>query len=187
MTRWAVYAPVTKRTSDAVTEYFGFVETSVLAFEDLYGGKLHAAFDRRHPRDVFDVKLLYENEGVMDELFRVFMVYVASSGRPMQACFVQVWGSHRDTGVEFGFVQGVQSAEGRGRLIAGVERFSERDRCEKVWPRRVGIVRGGWRRIVGQMVGRRALAGRVFRCATWRPVRFGTIKQGPPPEFFAPD
>ena len=26
-------------------------------------------------------------------------------------------GSHRDTGVEFSFVQGVQSAEGRGRLI----------------------------------------------------------------------
>ena len=60
---------------------------------------------------------------------------------PMEACFVQVWGSHRDTGVEFGFIQGVQSAEGRDRLIAGVELVSERDWCEKVWPRRVGIVR----------------------------------------------
>ena len=27
--------------------------------------------------------LLYQNEGLTDELFRVFMVYVASSGRPM--------------------------------------------------------------------------------------------------------
>ena len=71
------------KTSDAVTEHFGFVETRVLAFEDLYGGKLHAALDRRHPRDLFDVKLLYENEGITDELFRAFMVYVASSGRPM--------------------------------------------------------------------------------------------------------
>jgi len=42
-----------------------------------------AALDRRHPRDLFDVKLLYENEGLTDDLFRVFMVYVASSGRPM--------------------------------------------------------------------------------------------------------
>lgn len=83
VTRGTVYAPVTMKTSDAVTEHFGFVETSVLAFEDLYGGKLHAALDRRHPRDLFDVKLLYENEGFTDELFRAFMVYVASSGRPM--------------------------------------------------------------------------------------------------------
>ena len=29
------------------------------------------------------MKLLYENEGLTEELFRVFMVYVASSGRPM--------------------------------------------------------------------------------------------------------
>lgn len=50
-----------------------------MAFEDLYGGKLHAALDRRHPRDLFDVRLLYQNEGLTDDLFRVFMVYVASS------------------------------------------------------------------------------------------------------------
>ena len=83
VTRGTVYAPVRMKTSDAVTEHFGFVETRVLAFEDLYGGKLHAALDRRHPRDLFDVKLLYENEGITHELFRAFMVYVASSGRPM--------------------------------------------------------------------------------------------------------
>ena len=64
-------------------ERFGFVEANVLSFEDLYGGKLHAALDRQHPRDLFDVKFLYGNEGLTDDLFRVFMVYVASSGRPM--------------------------------------------------------------------------------------------------------
>ena len=69
--------------SDAVTELFGFVETTVLAFEDVYGGKLAAALDRQHPRDLYDVKLLYENEGLTADLFRAFMVYVASSGRPM--------------------------------------------------------------------------------------------------------
>ena len=83
VTRGAVRPPVLMATSDAATDRFGFVEMSVLAFEDLYGGKLHAALDRQHPRDLFDVKLLYENEGVTDELFRVFLVYVASSSRPM--------------------------------------------------------------------------------------------------------
>ena len=81
--RGAVYPARSMPTSEAVTERFGFFDANVLAFEDLYGGKLHAALDRRHPRDIFDVKLLYENEGLTDDLFRVFMVYVASSGRPM--------------------------------------------------------------------------------------------------------
>ena len=81
--RGTVYPARTMVASETVTEQFGFVEMNVLAFEDLYGGKLHAALDRQHPRDLFDVKLLYENEGLTDDLFRVFMVYVASSGRPM--------------------------------------------------------------------------------------------------------
>ena len=83
VTRGAVYPPTMMMVSDTVTEQFGFAEMNVVAFEDLYGGKLHAALDRQHPRDLFDVKLLYDNEGLTDDLFRVFMVYVANSGRPM--------------------------------------------------------------------------------------------------------
>ena len=81
--RGTVCPPRPMPTSEAVTERFGFFEANVVAFEDLYGGKLHAALDRRHPRDLFDVKLLYENEGLTDDLFRVFMVYVAGSARPI--------------------------------------------------------------------------------------------------------
>lgn len=67
---------------EAVENAFGFAEMQVVSFADLFGGKLHAAVDRQHPRDLFDVKLLYENEGLTDDLFRTFLVYVASSGRP---------------------------------------------------------------------------------------------------------
>ena len=83
VTRGTVLRPKTMVACDAATAQFGFAEIAVVAFEDLYGGKLHAALDRQHPRDLFDIKLLYENEGLTDDLFRVFMVYVASSGRPM--------------------------------------------------------------------------------------------------------
>jgi predicted nucleotidyltransferase component of viral defense system len=68
--------------TDTVAATFGFAEIQVVSFEDLFGGKLHAAVDRQHPRDLFDVKLLYENEGLTDALFRTFLIYVASSGRP---------------------------------------------------------------------------------------------------------
>jgi predicted nucleotidyltransferase component of viral defense system len=80
--RGTVHKPVLMPVSDAVQERFGFAEMPVVAFEDLFAGKFHAATDRQHPRDIFDVKLLYENEGVTTDLFRTFLIYVASSGRP---------------------------------------------------------------------------------------------------------
>lgn len=80
--RGTVHPPERRRVSESVEEAFGFAEMQVVSFEDLFGGKLHAAVDRQHPRDLFDVKLLYENEGLTDALFRTFLIYVASSGRP---------------------------------------------------------------------------------------------------------
>src|SRR3546814_5545622 len=81
--RGTVLAPQSLRVADVVEDTFGFAELQVVAFEDLYGGKLHAALDRQHPRDFYAVKLLYANEGLTDSLFLVFLVYVSASGRPM--------------------------------------------------------------------------------------------------------
>ncbi len=81
--RGAIVKPRLMRTNPAVEDAFGFVVTNILAFEDLYAGKLHAALDRQHPRDLFDIKLLYENEGLTDDLFQTFLVYAACSSRPV--------------------------------------------------------------------------------------------------------
>ena len=62
--RGTVHSPERRRVSAAVEDKFGFAEMQVVSFEDLFGGKLHAAVDRQHPRDLFDVKMLYENEGL---------------------------------------------------------------------------------------------------------------------------
>ena len=82
VTRGVVHDPETRSVSEAVEDAFGFAEMQIVSFEDLFGGKLHAAVDRQHPRDLYDVKLLYENEGLTTDLFRTFLIYVASSGRP---------------------------------------------------------------------------------------------------------
>lgn len=81
--RGTVRPPRMLSASDSATQMFGYIEMNVLGFKDLYSGELHAALGRQHPRDLFDIKQLYENEGLTDDLFRVFMVYVASSNRPM--------------------------------------------------------------------------------------------------------
>jgi predicted nucleotidyltransferase component of viral defense system len=59
------------------------VSARALSLADLYGGKLCAALDRQHPRDLFDVKILLDNEGVTDEIRRAFVVYLASHDRPI--------------------------------------------------------------------------------------------------------
>lgn len=59
------------------------VTAQTLSLADLYAGKLCAALDRQHPRDLFDVKLLLDNEGITDEIRKAFVVYLASHDRPM--------------------------------------------------------------------------------------------------------
>jgi predicted nucleotidyltransferase component of viral defense system len=81
--RGCVYDPETRAVSEAVEETFGFAEISVLSFADLYGGKLVAGLDRQHPRDFFDIRDLFRNEGIDDALRRAFIVYLLGHTRPM--------------------------------------------------------------------------------------------------------
>jgi len=55
----------------------------VVSLPDLYGGKLCAALDRQHPRDLFDVHGLFQEEGITNDIRRAFVVYLASHDRPM--------------------------------------------------------------------------------------------------------
>jgi predicted nucleotidyltransferase component of viral defense system len=81
--RGCVYAPELKTVSQAVEDAFGFAEMRVVSFGDLYAGKIVAALDRQHPRDLFDVRDLLANEGITPDLRRAFIVYLVSHGRPM--------------------------------------------------------------------------------------------------------
>lgn len=64
--RGCVYEPVVRGVSARVEEEFGFAEIQVVSFADLYAGKIVAALDRQHPRDLFDVRDLLAHEGIDD-------------------------------------------------------------------------------------------------------------------------
>lgn len=81
--RGCVQEPALRSVSAAVEEAFGFAEMPVVSFADLYAGKIVAALDRQHPRDLFDTRDLLANEGVSDDIRRAFIVYLLSHGRPM--------------------------------------------------------------------------------------------------------
>jgi len=61
-----------------------YIEATILSIPDLYGGKICAALDRQHPRDLFDIKLLLGNEGITDEIRKAFIVYLISHNRPIE-------------------------------------------------------------------------------------------------------
>jgi len=67
----------------AQEEFDAFCEVPVVPFGQLYGGKICAALDRQHPRDLFDVKLLLENEGLSPEMTPGLLLSILSSNRPI--------------------------------------------------------------------------------------------------------
>jgi hypothetical protein len=59
------------------------LELPVVSLEDMYGGKLVAAMDRQHPRDLFDCLQLFAHEGITPAIRRTFVVYLACHNRPV--------------------------------------------------------------------------------------------------------
>ncbi|UKJ07153.1 nucleotidyl transferase AbiEii/AbiGii toxin family protein [Solitalea lacus] len=67
----------------AQRDYEVFCEIQVVPLSQLYGGKICAALDRQHPRDLFDVKHLLENEGFNEEIKKGFLYCLLGSERPI--------------------------------------------------------------------------------------------------------
>lgn len=74
------------------------LEIPVASLEDVYGGKLVAAMDRQHPRDLFDVMQLLAHEGITPGIRRAFVVYLASHNRPIHEV---LFASRRDIKHEY--------------------------------------------------------------------------------------
>ncbi len=81
--RGTVYEPEIKSVCDKVEEEFGFAEIQVVHPADLYAGKICAALDRQHPRDLYDILLLLGDNGFDEELRKAFIVYLISHPRPI--------------------------------------------------------------------------------------------------------
>ena len=67
----------------AQKEFDVFCAIKTVSLGQLYGGKICAALDRQHPRDLFDIKQFLENEGYTDEIKQGFLLHLLSSKRPI--------------------------------------------------------------------------------------------------------
>lgn len=60
-----------------------FVSVNVISDAELFGGKICAALDRQHPRDLFDIHHMMENDGLTDEIRMGFIAMLLSHSRPI--------------------------------------------------------------------------------------------------------
>ncbi len=81
--RETVHGVENREVSGQTEELFGYAQARMLSFNDLYAGKICAALDRQHPRDLYDIKLLFDNEGLSRNLVETFLVYLISHNRPI--------------------------------------------------------------------------------------------------------
>ncbi len=103
VSRGCVFDPWMMSVSEMVEKDFGYADTQVVSFPDLYAGKIVAALDRQHPRDLFDVRALLATEGLSDDLRVAFVAYMLSHNRPMSEVLAP---TRKDIALEFerGFV-----------------------------------------------------------------------------------
>ena len=84
------------------------VSARTLSVAELYGGKICAALDRQHPRDIYDVSPLLKTDRLPDNVRKAFVIHLASHNRPMhellapvrrdfhQACYNEFLGMVRE-------------------------------------------------------------------------------------------
>lgn len=80
--RGYVYPTEKLSISEKIQEKYGFASINVVSLPELFGGKICAALDRQHPRDLFDVKYLLNNEGITSEIKNGFIVSLLQHNRP---------------------------------------------------------------------------------------------------------
>lgn len=92
--------PVVRRAlCQLASDSFG-VEFALPVLEpaELYAGKLVAALDRQHPRDLFDAMLMMEEDGLTDETLACFVIYLAGHSRPIHEV---LFGNDKDISLEY--------------------------------------------------------------------------------------
>ena len=70
-------------TCEVVEDQFGFAEIQVISKPELYGGKICAALDRQHPRDLFDINEYFMKNDFDYELTKGFIAMLLSHDKPL--------------------------------------------------------------------------------------------------------
>jgi predicted nucleotidyltransferase component of viral defense system len=83
--RGVIDEPEVRLLSEAAQKLFDFyIEMNIVPESQLFGGKIVAALDRQHPRDLFDTWMMLNSKGLTDDIMRGFLFCLLNSNRPVQ-------------------------------------------------------------------------------------------------------
>jgi len=81
--RGVIAEPETRILCERAQEIFSsFCKIITVSKGQLWGGKVNAALDRQHPRDLFDVMNLFNGTGYTDEIKTGFIFFLLCGNRP---------------------------------------------------------------------------------------------------------
>lgn len=81
----------------AQTEFKTFCEAKIVSVSQLYGGKISAALDRQHPRDLFDIKLMFDKITDFEPVKKGFFYSLLGGDRPIVESLAPNRTDQRDT------------------------------------------------------------------------------------------
>ena len=82
--RGSVFPPEMRTLCKSAIRIFEMsVRINTLSVPDLFGGKICAALDRQHPRDLFDVQYILRRKGITRKIKDAFLIYLISHSRPI--------------------------------------------------------------------------------------------------------
>ncbi len=99
--RNTLFPPTKMRVNETFRQNYADACILVVNYEEVYAGKFSAALDRCLPRDLFDVKIFFENDQITDLLFRVSLVYLLCARRPIHEMLSPNWKDIEHSFTEF--------------------------------------------------------------------------------------
>ena len=81
--RGFIYEPKVMELCSKAQDLFGYAQMRIISDGELWGGKICAALDRQHPRDLFDIHNLMNTTGMTAEIKNGFIAFLMSSNRPL--------------------------------------------------------------------------------------------------------
>ena len=81
--RGCVYTPTIQPICGKAEHDYGYAEIQIISPAELYGGKICAALDRQHPRDLFDVQGLLATVEQDSNLTKGFLAMLLSHNKPV--------------------------------------------------------------------------------------------------------
>lgn len=132
--RGYLFEPRVLAVADKVqSEFEQFAEIKVVSNGELFGGKICAALDRQHPRDLFDVHYLLQNEGITHEIKLGLIACILSHNRPIHELINPSFQDQKDaferqfSGMTFEIFSYENFESTRKKLIAEVKKSLSED------------------------------------------------------------